>query len=129
MADNNQKRIESIVIDVTGDNFNWHFRYPGKDGILGNDDDQHSVRNLYLPDHSNVKLKLHSNDYLYSFALPSLSLKEIAVPGLDYELSFSTVSEDKMPLLGDQFCGFSHKTLIGEVSIRNQDHGFYGWKN
>ena len=120
-------RIKSIVIDVVGDDFNWYFRYPGMDGILGTGDDEHSVQDLFLPDNAEVKLKLNSNDYLYSFALPDLNLKEIAVPGLNYEIDFSTGSAKTLDLLGDQFCGYSHKSLIGKVRVRNQNGGFYGW--
>ena len=122
-------RVKTIVIDVTGDNYNWYFRYPGEDGKLGNGDDQYSEQNLFLPDHSNVKLRLHSKDYIYSFSLPDLDISEVAVPGLDFEINFSTGAEKTLSLLGDQFCGYAHKQLIGEVSIRNQDNGFYGWSS
>ena len=126
-ADHPQHRLDSIVIEVTGDEFNWYFRYPGADGVLGSSDDQHSVQNLFLPDNSKVNLKLKSNDYVYSFALPEFGLKEIAVPGLNFELQFTTQDEQTMQLRGDQFCGFAHETLIGKVYIRNQDDGYYGW--
>ena len=122
-----QQRLDSIVIEVTGDEFNWYFRYPGPDGILGTSDDQHSVQNVFLPDNSRVNLKLKSNDYVYSFALPELGLVEIAVPGLSFELLFTTGDEQTLQLMGDQFCGFAHETLIGKVYVRNQDDGYYGW--
>ena len=38
-----------MVIEVTGEEFNWHFRYPGRDGVLGTDDDHYSVQDLFLP--------------------------------------------------------------------------------
>lgn len=118
---------DTIVIEVTGEEFNWYFRYPGPDGVLGTDDDRHSVQDLYLPENSSVHLKLNSKDFLYSFALPELELIEIAVPGLDFELQFATRDEQTLQLLGDQFCGFSHETLIGKVYVRNPDDGFYDW--
>lgn len=118
---------DSIVIEVTGEEFNWYFRYPGPDGVLGTDDDRYSVQDLYLPGNANVHLKLNSKDYLYSFSLPELDLIEIAVPGLDYELKFATRDAQTLELLGDQFCGFSHDTLIGKVYVRNKDDGFYDW--
>ena len=126
-ADQPQHRLDSIVIEVTGDEFNWYFRYPGLDGELGTNDDRHSVQNLFLPDSSNVNLQLKSKDYVYSFALPELGMEEIAVPGLDFELQFTTGDEQTLQLMGDQFCGFAHETLIGKVYVRNQDDGYYGW--
>ncbi len=122
-----QDRLDSIVIEVTGDEFNWYFRYPGFDGVLGTGDDQYSVQNVFLPDNSKVNLKLKSNDYVYSFALPELGLEEIAVPGLSFELLFTTGDEQTLQLLGDQFCGFAHETLIGKVYVRDQDDAYYGW--
>ena len=108
-----------LTIEVTGDEYNWHFRYPGGDGVLGTDDDQHSVQDLYLPDNTDITLKLTSNDYLYSFALPDLDLREVAVPGLSFELQFRTKGNQTQTLqiLGDQFCGFAHETLVGKVHV------------
>ncbi len=126
-TDDSQNRLDSIVIEVTGDEFNWYFRYPGADGVLGTGDDRHSVQDLYLPDNSTVDLKLNSNDYVYTFALPELGMKEIAVPGLDFELSFTTQDEQTLQLMGDQLCGFEHESLIGKVYVRSQDAGFYDW--
>ena len=122
-----QQRLDSIVIEVTGDEFNWYFRYPGADGLLDTSDDRHSVQNLFLPDNSRVNLKLKSNDYVYTFTLPELGMAEIAVPGLSFELQFTTGDEQTLQLRGDQLCGFAHETLIGKVYVRNQDDGDYSW--
>lgn len=122
-----QNRLDSVVIEVTGDDFNWYFRYPGPDGVLGTSDDRHSVQDLFLPDNANVDLKLNSNDYVYMFSLPELGMREIAVPGLSFGLQFSTQEEQVMDLMGDQLCGFAHASLIGKVYVRNQDDGYYDW--
>jgi len=122
-----RNRLDSIVVEVTGDDFNWYFRYPGPDGVLGTSDDRHSMQNLFLPDNSNVDLKLISNDYVYMFSLPELGMREIAVPGLSFELQFTTRDEQILDLMGDQMCGFAHESLIGKVYVQNQDDGYYDW--
>jgi len=124
---NESTHLKSIVIEVTGENFNWHFRYPGHDGVLGTDDDMFSLQDLYLPANSRVTLKLKSKDYIYSFALPELGKKEIAVPELDFTMQFKTEENGTLQILGDQFCGYAHKTLIGQAMIRNFDNNFYTW--
>jgi len=127
-ACHHQTPIESIVVEVTGDDFNWHFHYPGIDGQFGTEDDMHSVRNLYLPDNASVTLKLHSNDYLYSLSIPDIDKQEIAVPDLEYVMQFKTSEKNTWELKGDQFCGFSHESLIGNVYVRNQyEDNFYDW--
>jgi len=120
-------KINVINISVTGDNFNWKFRYPGPDGVLGNDDDLYSQQDLFLPSNAEINLDIISEDYLYSFALPDYGLKQIAVPGLIYKLHFKTDAPMITPLLGDQFCGFSHDSLKGKVHIINQNNEFYSW--
>lgn len=108
---------EPMVIEVIGEEFNWYFRYPGSDGVLGNQDDLYSRQNLFLPENTRVKLKLASKDYIYSFALPEISKEEVAVPGMEFYMEFATGKEKRLTLLGDQFCGYSHKTLIGAVYV------------
>jgi len=51
-----------LAIEVTGDEFNWHYRYPGRDGVFDTDDDQHSVQDLFLHKNTEVVLKLTIND-------------------------------------------------------------------
>lgn len=107
----------AITVDVIGDDFNWYFKYAGADGKMGTADDKTSIRHLYLPPHSSVTLNLHSVDYLYSFVLPEFEQSSIAVPELEYSVSFKTGGKGTYTLQGDQFCGFSHETLIGEVRV------------
>lgn len=121
-------KIKSITINVTGDNYNWIFRYPGQDGLMGNSDDFFSKQNLYLPNNSLVTLHIESKDYLYSFGLPDYGLKQIAVPGLNHKLSFNTNTAGTTRLIGDQFCGFSHESLKGTVHIVDQNVDFYEWQ-
>lgn len=122
------ERIDTITVEVTGNEYNWYFRYPGVDGKLGTDDDKFSERNLYLPDNANVTLNLKSDDYVYNITLPDIGIKEIAVPELNFSMNFKTKDEATWEFKGDQFCGFSHETLIGEVFIRDQASDvFYAW--
>lgn len=107
----------ALTIEVTGDEYNWYFQYPGRDGVLGTDDDQHSMQDLFLPENTDVFLKLTSNDYVYSFSLPDLELREVAVPGLSFELHFRTKGDQTLQILGDQLCGFAHESLIGTAHV------------
>jgi cytochrome c oxidase subunit 2 len=106
-----------LVIDVTGDDYEWHIRYPGADGAAGTDDDVVTLRHLHLPEHTPVTLRLHSADYLYTFGLPHLDLKEIAVPDLVFTLEFETAAAGAFELRGDQMCGYTHPSLIGRVIV------------
>ena len=108
---------ELLVIDITGAEYEWYLRYPGPDGILNTADDGLDMRDLHLPAETNVRLQLHSKDYVYSFALPHLDLKEIAIPDLVFTLSFTTGQKGAFDLLGDQLCGYAHPKLMGNLII------------
>ena len=123
-------QIESMTIKVTGHNFNWIFTYPGVDGVLGTEDDKQSIQHLYLPSNTDVILNITSLDYVYSFAIPELNQEEIAVPELYFSMQFNSGDKKVIKLLGDQLCGYTHNTLIGEIYIVDQSEGFViGQKN
>ncbi len=108
---------ERIVIEVTGDDYRWHLRYPGRDGILGSDDDRIATRDIRVPTHTPTILHLRSRDYVYKLRLPHLSVAEIAVPGQEFSLAFDSGTAGELELRGDQFCGFSHPDLIGTLHV------------
>ena len=120
--------IDSIVVEVTGEDFNWHFHYPGADGEFGTEDDRYSEHDLYLPASANVTLRLHSKDFIYTLSIPEIDRQEIAVPDLDFDMRFRTGAQNTWALRGDQFCGFSHESLLGNIYVRDQrGEGFYNW--
>ena len=92
-----------INIDVTGHQFEWLLRYPGKDGKLGETDYQgsYSTNNnlavnfkdnnygfddlkadtLVLPVNSSIRLNIHAQDVIHSVFMPHFRLQMNAVPG------------------------------------------------
>ena len=77
---------QKLHIEVTGEEFEWYVRYAGNDETLGTEDDYFTRRNVTLLVGTDTTIDLKSNDYLYSFALPHLELKEIAVPDRTFSL-------------------------------------------
>lgn len=128
------KTSNEIAVEITGYDYSWQIKYPGPDGQLNTDDDLTTQRFLYLPERSKVKIELNSRDFIYSFTIPEIGLREVAVPGLPMFAEFTTGGPASFDLLGDQFCGFSHENLIGRVYVedageflgRLQDFGHSG---
>jgi len=108
---------DRIVVEVTGDAYRWHLRYPGADGVLGNQDDVVAMRNIRLPTHTPTILQLRSRDFVYKLRLPHLDLVEIAVPEQEFALEFDSGPAGGHELRGDQFCGFSHPDLLGTLHV------------
>lgn len=102
---------QTLEISVTGRDFNWYFAYPTKSDhaqVLAR-------RNLYVPTNVPIQLRIESEDYLYSLALPQFEAQEIAVPKMTHKLAFTAKEAGVSQLVGDQFCGYSHPDLMGNV--------------
>ena len=108
---------EVVEISVTGENFEWHSRYGGPDGKLGTADDVPARQILHVPTDTRIVIHLTSRDYLYTFMLPQLEAKEIAVPDLIFTVEFRTGAPGTFELRGDQLCGYAHKSLLGELVV------------
>ena len=120
-------RIPSpLPIEVVGDDYYWFVRYPGADGQLHTQDDVEDTTNLHLPVATETHIKITSRDYLYTFGLPSLGISQVAVPDLMFGLEFTMNSVGTYELEGDQLCGFSHESLMGEIIVQSRED-FINW--
>ena len=101
----------AMVVEVTGKQFNWIYRYPGNDGVLGKRDyrlisevnnnnlgqdwkdsankDDITPSTLYLIKGKPVKLVLGSRDVIHNVGLPHFRIKMDAVPGIPTTLWFT----------------------------------------
>ena len=107
---------DHLVIGVEAENFRWTMRYPGPDRRFGTDDDRSSA-SLRLPAGMPVELRLGSQDFVYTFALPDQNVHEAAVPGMEFVVSLSAQNEGTISLLGNRMCGYDHEGLNGFVTI------------
>jgi cytochrome c oxidase subunit 2 len=93
----------SIVVEVTGHQFGWEFRYPGADKVLGKKnykltkgvnslgvdfddpaslDDIHVTGTMHIPVGKPVKMVINAQDVIHDVGLPHFRLKMDAVPGI-----------------------------------------------
>jgi len=127
----------AMVVEVTGHQFNWFFRYPGKDGQLGKKDYRlidpakanplgqdwsDSLNNddvisniLYLVVNKPVKLIINSQDVIHDVGLPYFRLKMDAVPGIPTSLWFTpTITTAQMAkITGDD--NFTYKLVCDQL--------------
>jgi heme/copper-type cytochrome/quinol oxidase subunit 2 len=116
-ADLNSVDRSVLEIEVTGDQFYWKFRYPGRDGIVGSTDDIVSSEELIVPLNRQIRLQLRSLDYIYVFEIPPLGIREIAVPELQYSVEF--VLREPLPM--DPLCAFGQFQNESMGIIRGDD--------
>ena len=102
---------DAMLVEITGQQFGWQYRYPGTDGVLGkknyklidatannslgqdwsdkaNHDDV-SPTVMYLVKGKSVKLVINSKDVIHDVGLPHFRLKMDAVPGIPTTLWFT----------------------------------------
>lgn len=101
----------AMVVEITGQQFGWLYRYPGEDGILGKKNyklinaaavnplgqdwedkanfDDIMPTNMFLVVNKPVKLVINSKDVIHDVGLPHFRLKMDAVPGIPTTLWFT----------------------------------------
>lgn len=107
--------------EVTGRQFNWDVRYPGKDGILGTPDDLvRTDGDIHLPVDEEVLLTISSKDVLHSFFLPNLRMKQDVVPGMDQSMWFKATETGQYDVVCAELCGWGHYKMKGRLTIQSR---------
>lgn len=101
------KRVEVRAI---GEQFQWNFHYPGNDGKFGRTnakfidnvnntigldpddpngkDDIQTIGALHLPVGRPIYVRITSKDVIHSFAIPTMRVKQDAIPGMEVPVWF-----------------------------------------
>jgi len=109
------------TLEVTARQFEWRLRYPGKDGVLGNEDDLFAVNDLHVPVNEEIVLELKSADVLHSFFLPNMRVKQDAVPGMKIPVWFRAMETGTFDLVCAELCGWGHYKMRGRLTVESRD--------
>lgn len=121
------RSIPAIEIGVVGVDYTWEVRYPGEDLRLGTADDRRGAQDLHVPQGAEVTLRLDSRDLIYTYAVPAVGVRQMAVPDVPFTARFTARDEGRFPLLGDQLCGYTHPSLLGALVVAPPDR-FLEWQ-
>lgn len=102
---------DAVVVEITGHQFGWDMRYPGKDGVLGKKNfklynqpsgntlavdfkdpasfDDIRTNEMHLPVNRPVKLVIHAQDVIHDVGLVHFRMKMDAVPGIPTTMWFT----------------------------------------
>jgi cytochrome c oxidase subunit 2 len=72
----------SLTVQVFAEQFAWHFRYAGPDGLFGTADDLMTINQMHVRAGENVQIDESAKDVIHSFFVPQARLKQDAVPGM-----------------------------------------------
>jgi cytochrome c oxidase subunit 2 len=132
---------DAMRIEITGQQFRWVVRYPGKDGVFGRTnvalasgdnerayigmdpkdpkgaDDIVLLNQLYLPKGRPVRVLIRSTDVIHSFFLPNFRVKQDAMPGMTVSNWFVPQTEGEFEIACAELCGLGHYKMQGKVHV------------
>jgi len=135
-------------IEVLGQQWQWSFRLPGKDGKLGTsnvryitDDNPFGVNpkdpsgrddvlvgdsELHIPLGQPIKVLLRSIDVLHDFYVPEFRAKMDMVPGVITYFWFTPIRTGTFDILCFELCGVGHHAMRGQVVVQKESD-FKAW--
>ncbi len=134
---------DAAVIEATGQQWQWGFRFPGPDGVLGtaavthmgpdnpfgiNPGDPHGrddilveTSELHMPLGKPVKMVLRSKDVLHDFYVPQFRAKMDLVPGIVTYFWMTPTRTGTFEILCAELCGVGHHQMRGTVVVEEQE--------
>ena len=139
---------EATEVEIVGQQWQWSFRYPGEDGLLGTSD----VRNisddnpfglnpddpngqddiliegddLHLPLHKPVKVLTRAIDVLHDFYVPEFRAKMDMVPGMITYFWLTPIRAGTFDILCFELCGVGHYLMRGVVVVE-EESDYLAW--
>jgi cytochrome c oxidase subunit 2 len=134
---------DAAVVEATGQQWQWGFRFPGRDGVLGTaavahispdnpfglnlhdphgrDDILIETHELHMPIGKPVKMVLRSKDVLHDFYVPQFRAKMDLVPGIVTYFWMTPTKTGTYDILCAELCGVGHYQMRGTVVVEEQE--------
>jgi cytochrome c oxidase subunit II len=139
---------DAMEFEAFASQWQWSFRYPGEDGVLGTADIEHITERNPLgvnPDDPNgrddvivkqpimampldqpVKALLRSRDVLHNYTVPQFRVKMDMVPGMVSYLWLTPTRTGSFEILCEQYCGLGHHIMRASVEVMEPSE-FRNW--
>lgn len=139
---------EATEVEVVGQQWQWSYRLPGKDGRLGRTDtsfmnadnplgvnphdpngrDDVIVQgdSLHLPLGKPIKVLLRSTDVLHDFYVPEFRAKMDMIPGMVTYYWITPTRTGAFEVICAELCGVGHPQMRGGVVVLD-DKGYQEW--
>lgn len=139
---------DAAVVEAVGQQWQWSFRFPGKDGVLGTvntrlidpdnpfgldpkdpygrDDILVEGNEVHLPRGRPIKVVLRSKDVLHDFFVPQIRARMDLVPGTVTYFWFTPTRTGRFEILCAELCGVGHYTMRGALVV-DEEPAFQAW--
>lgn len=166
-----EERARAVEVRVVAEQFAWNAHYPGADGVFGRTDpklivtgtnplgidaadpaaadDIATINQLHIPVGRPILVRLSTKDVIHSFSLPTMRVKQDAIPGMEIPVHFTatmaTPPESQQPACREkrtgteitkpntcweiacaQLCGLSHYRMKGYFTVHDEA-GYAAW--
>jgi len=130
-------------VEVVGQQWQWSFRYPGADGVLGTagneyvspqnplgvnpndpfgqDDIVVETKEMHLPINEPVHLLLRSKDVLHDYTVAPFRVKMDMVPGTVTYMWLEPTLLGSYDILCEEHCGLGHFVMRGKVVVDERE--------
>jgi len=134
--------VDAHEVEVVGQQWQWSYRYPGSDGVLGAADSRFITpdnpfgmdpddpfgqddilvvsQEMRLPVDRPVKLLLRSKDVLHDYAVAEFRVKMDMVPGAVTYMWLTPTREGRYDILCEELCGLGHHIMRGKVVVDSE---------
>jgi cytochrome c oxidase subunit 2 len=132
----------AMQFEVMGQQWQWHYRLPGKDGKLGLTDVSHITstnpfgmsdkdpngqddilvesQEMHIPVNKPVKVLLRAQDVLHDFYVPQFRTRMNMVPGMVTSFWFTPTRTGKFEVMCAQLCGVGHANMRSYVIVEDE---------
>lgn len=139
---------DALVLEVVGQQWQWHYRFPGADGRLGRSDARFVTAGnpfgldpgdlagqddllvtgseVHLARGKPVKVLLRSHDVLHDFYVPPFRARMNIVPGQVSTFWFTPTVVGRFEAMCAQLCGVGHFNMRGHVVVE-EEAAFQAW--
>jgi cytochrome c oxidase subunit 2 len=129
----------AMQVELTGQQFAWHVRYPGPDGKFGSLDikqindqggnplgidskdpagkDDIMAATMPVPVGRPVEVILRTKDVTHSFFVPELRLKQDTVPGMLIRIHFTAEKTGNYEIACTELCGLGHYKMRSFLEV------------
>lgn len=117
-ADEQPGNSDSVIVNVTGQQWVWTFDYPQQDGIVSDI--------LYLPVDTPVYFNVTSKDVIHNFWAVELGVKIDANPGAITQTGVTPNKEGVFNVRCAELCGMHHAYMETEIRVVSKEK-FASW--
>lgn len=111
----------ALEVSLIAKQFEWNTTYSGADGQLGTGDDFSTRNQLHVPVDQPVLVRLGTEDVIHSFFVPSLRVKQDALPGKTIDVWFEAMVPGRFEIACAELCGLGHYRMRAFITVHTAD--------